>query len=97
MKHMSEAFDQFVTTTTQALADISTGLDNISVDQAGLLAKIEELLAAGGSLPAEMLEKLTIIRNDAVNLAAKTKGIADAVPEVTPPVEPPATQKQHKK
>ncbi len=81
---MATALDEFVATTTTALTDISSGLDNIQVDQAGLLQKIDALISGGG-IPDAALEKLSIIRNQAVNLATRTKAIADGVPDLEPP------------
>jgi hypothetical protein len=78
-------------TAVQASFDaVTTSLDNIVTDEANLAKQISDLqaqIAAGGSTltPVDQAALDTLAAN-ATALAAKTKGIADAVPDLpTPP------------
>lgn len=87
-KRMSEQVDSLVTDFNKAFADLSASLDNIAADEqrladqiTALTKQIADILAAGGTLSAADFDALSVVRNAAVAMAAKTKGIADAVPE----------------
>lgn len=89
---MSEQIDSLVTDFNAAFADMSAALVNIAADEANLAKQIDalvkqvgDLIAAGGTLSAADFDALTAVRNTAVDMAAKTKGIADAVPDPVPP------------
>lgn len=89
---MSEQIDSLVTDFNKAFADMAAALDNIAADEASLATQIDalvkqvgDLIAAGGTLSAADFEALSVVRNAAVAMAEKTKGIADAVPDPVPP------------
>lgn len=68
---LQTAFDGFKT-------DISASLDNISADEANILAQLNAL---DGLSPANQA-KVDQIVADMGALATKTKGIADSIPDV---------------
>lgn len=89
---MSEQIDSLVVDFNKAFADMSAALANIAADEANLAKQIDalvkqvaDLVAAGGTVSAADLEALSVVRNAAVDMAARTKGIADAVPDPAPP------------
>ncbi len=89
---MSEQIDGLVTDFTKAFADMGAALDNIAADEANLAkqitalqTQIEAMIAAGGTLGEADFEALNQVRIAAVNMAARTKAIADAVPDPVPP------------
>lgn len=93
---MSEQIDVLVTDFNKAFADMSAALDNIAADEATLALQIDaltkqigDLIAAGGTLSAADFDALSVVRNAAVAMAARTKGIADAVPDPVPAPVPP--------
>ncbi len=83
---MSEQIDTLAAEFTTAFTEISTALDNIATDEAALAAQITDLVAqlATAGLNAADFDKLVTVRNAATALAVRTKGIADAVPDVPP-------------
>ncbi len=94
VKKMSKQIDDLVVDFSKAFADLSAALDNIAADETRLAQQIDalfkqiaDLIATGGTLGAEDLEKLSVLRNTAVAMAAKTQQIADSQPDpVAPPV-----------
>ncbi len=84
---MSQISD-FSTAVTAAFAEIGTSLDNIVADEANLAKQIQDLkdqLIAGGTLSATDLAALKAVSDNATAMAAKSKSIADAVPDLPPP------------
>ncbi len=88
---MSEQIDTLVKELRAALTDVGSALDNIAADEqrladqiTALTKQVADLIAAGGTLGNAEFDKLVAFRNDLVTTAAKTKAIADAVPEPAP-------------
>lgn len=89
--HMAAAISAFKQAVDQAFAQVNTNLDNIQADEAGLAKQITDLqaqIAAGSSvLTAEDQAALDATVAAANAVAARTKTIADSVPDtVAPPV-----------
>lgn len=89
-KIIMSALTEFAATANAALAQANAGLDNIVTDEAGLAKSIQDLkdqIAAGGSnlTPADQAA-LDSVAATATALAARTKGVADSVPDK---IEPP--------
>lgn len=85
------AISDFAAATQASFTAISASLDNISADEAALAKMITDLQAqilASGTLSPEDTAALAAVTDAANSLAAKTKGIADAVPDA--PAPPPA-------
>ncbi len=88
INNMSEAIDSFITRVNTSLQQLGDALTNIAADEANLASQIAvltqqiaDLVANGGTIGAEDLEKLTILANAAQAMADRTKGIADSVPD----------------
>lgn len=89
-KIMSKITDFAMKVQTQFDA-VNVSLDNIVADEANLAKQISDLkdqIAAGGSnLTPEDQAALDLVDSNATAAAAKTKAIADAVPDLpSPPV-----------
>lgn len=87
---MAAAISAFKTAVDQAFAQVNANLDNIQADETALAKQITDLqaqIAAGGSsLTPEDQASLDAAVASATALAARTKTIADAVPDtVVPP------------
>ena len=74
-----------------SMTDLSTSMQNISTDQVELLNRIDELekSLAGGSIIsaadlASLKQQASSLKTQADAAASFAKGVADAVPDVTP-------------
>jgi predicted phage tail protein len=89
-KVMSKVTD-FAAATKETLDQVITSLNNIVIDEANLAKQIQDLkdqIANGGSsLTPEDQAALDAVTVSATTIAARTKEIADAVPDL--PVPPP--------
>lgn len=88
---MSEVVDSLVVDLRAALTDLGGSLTNIAADEqrqadqiTALTKQIADLIAAGGTPGAADIEALTTFRNDMVAMAARTKQLADSVPDPAP-------------
>lgn len=88
-KVMSEITDSSAATLA-ALAQIGTSLDNVAADEANLAKQIQDLKdQIGGGLSPDDKKALQSVLDAATAMAARTKSIADAVPDLPAPPPPP--------
>ena len=92
LKKMNDDIKAAADAQAAAFVELNAALDNIVTDEAALAQQIADLnakLEAGQTLSAEDKAALAGIASAATGMAARTKSIADAVPDA--PVEvPPA-------
>ena len=87
MSSITNAITAFKTQVDAAFASITDSLNNIAADEATLSQQIQDLkaqLEAGGNLSTEDQAALDAVAQSASDLAAKTKQIADTIPEAPP-------------
>lgn len=91
LETMSQQIDDFVSRVNASFAQLGDSLTNIAADEdnlakqiAILAQQIADLIANGGTVGADDLEKLNILANAAQAMADRTKGIADGVADVVP-------------
>lgn len=89
---MAAAISAFKTVVDQAFAEVNANLDNIQADEAGLAKQIADLqaeVASGSSTLTPEAQKMLDDTLAAANaMVARTKAVADAVPDTVtaPPV-----------
>ncbi len=87
---LDDKLKAFADSANAALAQANSSLDNIVADEANLSKQIEDLKALLGSadLTPEQQALLDSVSTAASSMAARTKAMADAVPDTVAP--PPA-------
>jgi len=85
---MMSAISDFAANVSTNFSTVSAALDNIAADEKNLAKQITDLqaqLSAAGTLSAADQAALDSVATAAAAMAAKTQGIADAVPDLPAP------------
>jgi uncharacterized coiled-coil protein SlyX len=89
LSKQDDAIKAFSDKVTAQLTTISGNLDNIAADESNLAKQIADLKANAGELTPENQAALDAIAQQAADMATRTQGIADSIPDTISPTSTP--------